>query len=49
MAMGASEAPMGSLKRDLEVRQFRVFLAVADTGGVAASSRRRQTSNFKLL
>ena len=38
-AMEASETPMGSPTKDLEVRHCRVLLAVADAGGVAAAAR----------
>ncbi len=38
-AMEASEAPMGRISEDLEVRHCRVLVAVADTGGVAAAAR----------
>jgi DNA-binding transcriptional LysR family regulator len=37
--MEASEMPMGSPNKDLEVRHCRALLAVADTGGVAAAAR----------
>lgn len=37
--MEASETPMGSLSKDLEVRHCRVLLAVGDTGGVGAAAR----------